>query len=120
MITTRQLRTVVMVIVLAVVSVIVLEVHWSMDTKSEAQTVARESAAAGAHSLSLNHDSLGARHVAEAVAATHGFAFIAFTTENDGGVRVTVSGRSRSYLLRRLGPFRSITEISATATASQR
>jgi Flp pilus assembly protein TadG len=119
-ITTRQVRTMVTVVVLVLVAIVVVEVHWSMDTKSTAGTVAREAAGAAAQTLLTSHDSLAARHAAEAVSAAHGFAFIAFTTENDGSIRVTVSGRSRSYLLRWLGPLRSITEVSATATAHQR
>jgi Flp pilus assembly protein TadG len=117
-ITTRFVRTVCTVVVVALVAVIALEVHWSMDAKKDARTDASAVAAAAAHELATSHDSLQARHVAELRAAAARASLVAFTITDTGSVVVTLNRRSKSYILRRLPPTRSVTEITVSATAA--
>src|SRR4051794_29585019 len=98
MITTRVIRVVVILVILAVAAVVALEVHWSMDAKSDARAAAAHAAALGARDLAATHDSLHARHAAEAQAQTDHTRLVAFSVENSGAVRVTVNTQAKSYL----------------------
>ena len=104
-------------VILAVAAIVALEVHWSMDAKRDARTAAAHAAAAGAHDLATTHDSLHARHVAETLAADQHTHLIAFDIDATGVVRVTVDARARSYLLRRFGPTKSVSEVTVSASA---
>jgi Flp pilus assembly protein TadG len=117
-ITTRILRTVLLVVVLAVLVLAAVEVRWSMVERSRARRIARAAAGVALARLSADHDSLAARQDAEASARDAGAQLVAFTVLGTGGVRVTVSDHSKSYLLRRLPPTKTITEITVTETAS--
>ena len=118
MITTRLIRIVFAVVVVAVVALAALEVHWSMDAKNNARAVAVAAAAAGARELATTHDSIKARHVAEARASAGGAQLVSFTLTATNSVIVTVNRRARSYLLRRLPPTRSMSDITVSATAA--
>ena len=118
MITTKALRTGVALVVLAVAALVSVEVYWSMQARNAAQRTAREAAAQAAHELTVSRDSRHARQTAEGTATQAKMHLDAFTVEINGSVRVTVSTHARSYLLRRLGPTRSVSEITVSATAS--
>jgi Flp pilus assembly protein TadG len=118
-ITTRLLRVAIVVVVLVLAGFIALEVHWSLDAKTHARHTADAAALAAAQELARSHDSLAARHVAEARSAVGPTRLVAFDIDATGTVRVTVSGHSRSYLLRRFGPARTITDINVTGSAAR-
>ena len=117
MITTRLVRSALAIVIVAVLGVVALEVHWSMDAKSEARKAAGSAATAAAQELGSSHDSLRARQRAEATAAAGGTQLVAFTISPTGTVRVTVDRRAKSYILRRFGPTRSVSEITVSADA---
>jgi hypothetical protein len=119
MITARLMRLVGILAVLGAVAVLALEVHWSMSVRHQVRTAAAAAAAAGAREMHRSHDSLAARGAAESAAVARGVAFIAFTLEPNGDVRVTVSDDARSYVLRRISVTRPLTEATSTATARQ-
>ena len=118
MITTKALRTGVVLVVLAIAALVATEVYWSMQAKSAAQRTARNAAFQAAHDLGVSHNSLHARATAEAETTHAGMHLDAFTLETNGFVKVTVSTHARSYLLRRIGPTRSVSEITVTASAA--
>ena len=119
MITTKLVRSVVVVVVLALVAVSAVEVHWSMNAKNDARRTAARAATSAAHVLFTTHDSPGARAVAEKEAAADHVNLDSFTIRIDGTVHVTVSTRARSYLLRRIGATRSVSEVTVGADAPQ-
>ena len=117
--TTRLLRSVVLVIVVALVAVTALEVHWAMKTRADARHTADRAAAAGAHVLFTTHNSLAAREAADEAAQSGHTHLDSFTIRTDGVVHVTVSTRAKSYLLRRIGPTRSVSEVTVGGDAIQ-
>jgi hypothetical protein len=114
---TRVLRGAVVIVAIALVGIVALEVHWSMNTKNEARKAATNAAAEAAVVMVRQHDSLEARHVAEQVAANNHMRLVSFSIEPAGSVRVTVNARAKSYLLRHFGPTRSISEITVSGTS---
>ena len=117
MITTKLVRTAVTLVVVALVAVVALEVHWSMDAKSDARRTAGHAADAAYEVMTQRHDSLAARQAAEATATGEHKQLVAFTVETGGVVRVTVNTRAKSYLLKHFGFTRSVSDVTVTASS---
>jgi hypothetical protein len=110
-------RGVVVGVVIALVAIVAMEVHWSVNTKNEARRAATRAADEAAIIMVRQHDSVEARHVAEQVAAAGNTRLVSFSIEPAGSVRVTVNARARSYVLRHFGPTRSISEVTVSGTS---
>ena len=114
---TKVFRGLVVVVVVALVGIVALEVHWSMDTKNKARRAAMLAADEAALVMVRDHDSLKARHAAEQLAAANHTRLVSFSIEPAGSVRVTVNARAKSYLLRHFAPTRSISEVTVSGTS---
>ena len=118
MITTKIVRAVVVLAVVALLVIVGVEVYWSMTAKDDARKAAERAADNAFAIMSSGGDSLAARQAAEATATAEHTHLVAFVVDPTGVVRVTVNTRAKSYVLRHFGPTRSVSEVTVTESST--